>query len=80
MTEWLVYFLILMVLLSFSASALYGFYWSAKHGQFRNLEKGSESIFGADEPMGKTTDIFPGEIWARDAQGRMIRTAKGLAK
>ena len=80
MTEWLVYFLILMVLLAFSASALYGFYWSAKHNQFRDLDKGSESIFSADEPLGETTDIFPGEVWARNAQGRMIRAAKGLAK
>jgi cbb3-type cytochrome oxidase maturation protein len=80
MTEWLVYFLILAVLISFSASALYGFYWSAKHDQFRNLDKGAESIFGADEPIGTTTDIFPGELWARNARGRMVRTAKGLAK
>ncbi len=74
---WLTVSIMLLVLLSFTASALYGFYWAAKNGQFTDLDRSSESIFDADEPVGKATDGFPGETWIRNNKGQMV---KGLAK
>jgi len=41
-----------------TGSALVAFYWAAKNGQFRDLQKGSEVIFDEDEPIGKPTDFF----------------------
>ncbi|QDU18277.1 cbb3-type cytochrome oxidase assembly protein CcoS [Urbifossiella limnaea] len=35
--------------------------WAFRAGQFENFDRGSRSIFGADEPVGESTDAFPGE-------------------
>jgi cbb3-type cytochrome oxidase maturation protein len=59
----IVYLMIFGLLITLAVTALYGFYWSAKMGQFENLEDGSQSIFDADEPVGRPTDSFPGETW-----------------
>ncbi|HSI87267.1 MAG: cbb3-type cytochrome oxidase assembly protein [Candidatus Methylacidiphilales bacterium] len=48
------------VMILMSASALAALYWATQDGQFMNLEKGAESIFDKDEPIGKCTDAFPG--------------------
>jgi cbb3-type cytochrome oxidase maturation protein len=53
-------FLLIFGLVGLSGSALIAFYWSAKHGQLRELEKGAKVIFDETEPIGKATDSFPG--------------------
>ncbi len=35
--------------------------WAFRNGQFDNFQQGAASIFGPDEPIGETTDAFPGE-------------------
>lgn len=47
---------ILIVMLLGSLGALFAFSWAATHQQFENLEAAAESIFDADEPIGKPTD------------------------
>ncbi|MDP4623560.1 MAG: cbb3-type cytochrome oxidase assembly protein CcoS [Akkermansiaceae bacterium] len=49
---------ILIVMLLGSVGALFAFSWAATHQQFENLEAAAESIFDADEPIGKPTDNF----------------------
>lgn len=51
---------ILAVMAIIAASALAAFWWAARNGQFENVEEGSLSIFDADEPVGRSTDTFPG--------------------
>lgn len=48
--------IILIVMLLGSIGALFAFSWAATHQQFENLETAAESIFDADEPVGKATD------------------------
>jgi cbb3-type cytochrome oxidase maturation protein len=52
---------ILMIMGLIAASALAAFWWAAKNKQFENVEEGSLTIFDADEPIGKSTDAFPGQ-------------------
>jgi cbb3-type cytochrome oxidase maturation protein len=33
--------------------------WAFRSGQFDNFQKGAQSIFGPDEPVGEMTDAFP---------------------
>lgn len=51
---------ILAVMAVIAVSALAAFWWAARNGQFENVEEGSLSIFDADEPVGRSTDTFPG--------------------
>ena len=43
----------------FGAAAALALGWSLNDGQFENFERGSQSIFGPDEPVGISTDAFP---------------------
>jgi len=43
----------------FFLGAALALHWAHKHGQLTNLEKGAQSIFDEDEPMGEVTDAFP---------------------
>ena len=43
----------------FAIGVLYGLYYASRTGQFTKLEEGSKSIFDADEPIGRQTDVFP---------------------
>jgi cbb3-type cytochrome oxidase maturation protein len=45
----------------FGAATVLALGWAFRSGQFDNFEQGAASIFGPDEPMGETTDSFPGE-------------------
>jgi cbb3-type cytochrome oxidase maturation protein len=36
--------------------------WAFRSGQFDNFQKGAQSIFDADEPVGKMTDAFPNAV------------------
>lgn len=58
--EWSQYILVGFVFASlFFLAAAGALYWAHKHGQLNNLEKGAQSIFDEDEPMGEITDAFP---------------------
>jgi cbb3-type cytochrome oxidase maturation protein len=43
----------------FGGAAVVAFGWAFRSGQFENLPRGAESIFGPDEPVGEATDAFP---------------------
>ncbi|MDR0534621.1 MAG: cbb3-type cytochrome oxidase assembly protein [Verrucomicrobiales bacterium] len=61
MSEMFIFYLLIvgsMVVLG--GSAMYGIYWAVRDGQYVNMKKGAEVIFGKDEPVGKVTDLFPG--------------------
>jgi len=36
--------------------------WAFRSGQFDNFQKGAQSIFDADEPVGEITDTFPNAV------------------
>jgi len=36
--------------------------WAFRSGQFDNFQKGAQSIFGPDEPIGEMTDAFPNSV------------------
>lgn len=60
MLEWNISLVIIFLLGGlFFASAVYALYWSANHGQLKNFEKGAETIFTEEEPLGTRTDFFP---------------------
>ena len=52
---------ILMIMGLIAAAALAAFWWAAKNNQFENVEEGPLTIFDADEPVGKSSDAFPGQ-------------------
>lgn len=51
---------IVVIALLFGLSAVYGLVWAIRTGQFSNFGRGAMSIFDEDEPVGETTDVFPG--------------------
>lgn len=58
--EWSQYILVgfLFASLFFIVAAL-ALYWAHRNGQLKNLERGAQSIFDEDEPMGAVSDQFP---------------------
>ncbi len=58
--EWAAYIPVVLVALALLASAVYALSWAVKHRQFQQLEQGATVIFDDEEPMGRTTDHFPG--------------------
>lgn len=58
---WAFFFVAGGISLSITGSAVFALYWAARNNQLEDLQKGAESIFDEDEPMGETTDHFPGE-------------------
>ena len=59
--DWFFYGLAFFLALLFTGSAVYALYWSSKHGQLRDFERGAASIFDDEEPVGVETDHFPGK-------------------
>jgi nitrogen fixation-related uncharacterized protein len=57
--EWIFYSLAFLIAAALTGSAVYALYWSSKHGQLRDFERGAVSIFDQEEPVGKMTDHFP---------------------
>ena len=43
----------------FGGVAVFALGWSFQNGQFDNFQRGSQSSFGSDEPVGQPTDAFP---------------------
>jgi cbb3-type cytochrome oxidase maturation protein len=52
---------IVVASLMFAGAAIFALAWSVKDGQFENFTRSAQSIFDPDEPIGQTTDAFPGE-------------------
>jgi len=53
--------IIVLIVMGFGAvGAVAAFFWAAKNQQFEDVEEGSHTIFGPDEPIGEATDSFPG--------------------
>ncbi|HUJ42255.1 MAG TPA: hypothetical protein VLW52_01485 [Opitutaceae bacterium] len=59
--EWIFYTLAFIIATAISGTAVYALYWSSKHGQLRDFERGATSIFDEQEPVGRMTDHFPTE-------------------
>jgi cbb3-type cytochrome oxidase maturation protein len=57
--EWIFYTLAFLIATAISGTAVYALYWSSKHGQLRDFERGATSIFDEQEPVGQMTDRFP---------------------
>ena len=57
--EWFFYTVAFLIALAISGTAVYALYWSSKHGQLRDFERGATSIFDQEEPVGEMTDHFP---------------------
>lgn len=57
--EWIFYTLAFLIATAISGTAVYALYWSSKHGQLRDFERGATSIFDEKEPVGQMTDHFP---------------------
>ncbi len=60
--DWFFYAVALPMAVLFLSSTVYAFCWSSQRGQLRAFEKGAESIFDDEEPIGKPTDFFPGKM------------------
>lgn len=56
---WVFYTLAFLIAASLSGTAVYALYWSSKHGQLRDFDRGAVSIFDEQEPVGQVTDHFP---------------------
>jgi nitrogen fixation-related uncharacterized protein len=56
---WFFYTLAFLLAAGLSGMAVYALYWSSKHGQLRDFDRGAASIFDEQEPVGQTTDQFP---------------------
>ncbi len=61
MNYWLAYLPLVLLAALILGSAVYAFFWASKHGEFRDFEAQSRSIFDASEPEGVQTDYFPGK-------------------
>jgi cbb3-type cytochrome oxidase maturation protein len=46
-------------MLLFGGGAVLALGWAFKNRQFENFDRGANSIFDADEPIGEPTDAFP---------------------
>ena len=56
---WVFYTLAFLLAAGLSGMAVYALYWSSKHGQLRDFDRGAASIFDEQEPVGQMTDQFP---------------------
>ena len=57
----IVYYLLVFGVISlFAGSVIWALWWALRGGQLSNFQRGAASIFDDDEPIGKTTDAFPG--------------------
>lgn len=64
---WVFYTLAFLIAASLSGMAVYALYWSSKHGQLRDFERGAVSIFDEQEPVGQVTDYFPAKHGKRSS-------------
>ena len=55
------YVLVFSILGLITLSVVLAWLWAVKTNQFSDFKKGATSIFDDDEPVGRVTDVFPGE-------------------
>lgn len=67
---WAFFFVAGGISLAITGSAVLALYWAARNNQLDHLQKGAESIFDDDEPIGKVTDRFPGEAIPKEHNSR----------
>jgi len=59
----IVYYLAVFgIMLLFGGTVVWGLWWSINGGQLSDFQKGANSIFTDDEPIGRMTDAFPGQL------------------
>ena len=51
--EWIFYTLAFLIAAALTGTAVYALYWSSRHGQLKDFERGAVSIFDEDEPVGQ---------------------------
>ena len=69
--DWSQYILIGFISASiFFVAAALALHWSHKNGQLSDLERGAQTIFDDDEPMGEVTDQFPQKRGKRAPKGQ----------
>lgn len=49
------------IAIGITTSAVLALYWASRNDQLKDLDKGAETIFDDEEPIGEATDFFPGE-------------------
>jgi nitrogen fixation-related uncharacterized protein len=59
--DWLTVGVLLGSVVLFGVAGAFTMSWAFRTGQFDNFTAASRSIFDPDEPIGETTDHFPGE-------------------
>ncbi len=57
--EWIFYTVAFLIAAALSGTAVYALFWSSKHGQLLDFDRGAVSIFDDQEPVGQMTDHFP---------------------
>ncbi len=73
--NWIHYTIIFGVIGGLSATLVWALWWALRGGQFSNFQRGAESIFDEDEPIGSRTDAFPGEELAGHRECETISSA-----
>ena len=58
--QWAPYIIALVIAILITASAVIALRWAVRTGQFRDFEKGAETIFDEEEPIGRPMDSYPG--------------------
>ena len=64
----------------FFASAVYALYWSSRNKQLGHFERGAKTIFTEEEPLGVTTDAFPGKTEAGELVPNTYRESESTQK
>jgi len=75
--EWIFYTLAFLIAAALTGTAVYALYWSSRHGQLRDFDRGAVSIFDEQEPVGVMTDRFPPAGKRRAEPGRPKAPATG---
>jgi cbb3-type cytochrome oxidase maturation protein len=56
----LAYLVIFASFVLFALSVVLALAWALRNGQMQDFQRGATAIFDPDEPIGATTDAFPG--------------------
>jgi nitrogen fixation-related uncharacterized protein len=68
----LAYLVIFVSFLLFSLSVVLALAWALRNGQMENFQRGATAIFDPDEPIGATTDSFPGSAKKAERSEEML--------
>lgn len=68
MNDFLILGTVIFSIVLFGTAAVLALGWAVKDGQFEHFDRGARSIFDPAEPIGLTTDAFPGEPAVRPSE------------